>query len=480
MYCPKCQKDLPADSAFCPYCGNEKLTEKAEPAAEEAATKSTAETVSETVTETAPKATAAPTTEASAPAPQGDRVVPGKSGKGIVIAVLCVFVVLAAIVAAFAVGYYVSRGEWLNPAVSTDAPETSTPVEDGDLFPDEYTSAYPDGFDYLNTDLSKYITLGKYKGVTVTLTTSSEVTDTEVREYIDELVASYATEEDVTDRPAAMGDTVVIDYVGTIDGVAFDGGTSSDESLTLGVGGYIDGFEDGIVGMNVGETKTIDVTFPDSYHNSDLAGKAAQFAITLDSISVSVVPEYNDTFVRENFEDFDTMVQFEAEVKAMLQSYREEEILAEKQDGVFSVAVDNATLLAYPEGLVEDYMYQQINYIKSYAAMYGMDYSELVEMVMGMEAAAYEAEVRASAEASVKQELVIAAIAKAENITPPEDALADAEAYYLSMYDAEDVTSMCDSLGISEDYFYNTINFSVLYTEVMDILTENATFTGAN
>ena len=457
MYCPKCQKDLPADSTFCPYCGNEKLTEKAETAEKQAATES--------------QTAAAPVSEAEPAAPK-------KSGKGVVIGLLCVLVVLAAIAAAFAIGSYVGRGEGKPGETGTaDAAQTGEPVDEN-LFPDEYTTVYPNGFDYASTDLSKYVTLGKYKGVTVTLTTSSEVTDADVQSYIQEMMTYYATEEDVTDRPAALGDIVVIDFVGTMDGVAFTGGTAEDQTLILGEGGYIDGFEDGIVGMNVGETKTIDVTFPESYQNADLAGKPAQFAITLDSIQESVVPEYNDTFVREELE-YDTMAEFEAEVKEMLEAYRADEILAEKQDGAFTIAVDNATIISYPEGIVEDYMYQQISYVKSYAEMYSMTYGDFTEQVIGMTAAEYEAEVRASSESAVKQEMVLYAIAQAESLSGSEDARKEAEDYYLSYYGAEDIASMCDSLGVSEEYFNNMIDFSVVYTAVMDFLTENATYTGA-
>ena len=237
MYCPKCQKDLPADSTFCPYCGNEKLTEKAETAEEQAAIE---------------------TQTAAVPASEAEPAAPKKSGKGVVIGLLCVLVVLAAIAAAFAIGSYIGRGNAPAETGTTDMAQTGEPVDE-DLFPDEYTTAYPDGFDYASADLSKHVTLGKYKGVTVTLTLSSEITDADVQSYIQEMMTYYATEQDVTDRSAALGDTVVIDFVGTMDGVAFSGGTADDQTLILGEGGYIDGFEDGIVGMNIGETKTIDV-----------------------------------------------------------------------------------------------------------------------------------------------------------------------------------------------------------------------------
>ncbi len=479
MYCPKCEKDLSADATFCPYCGNEKLIEKVEPTPEaEPETVEVEATEAEAVETEAPVAEA-PVAEATEPAsaPAGKP----KNGKGAVIAVLCVLAVLAAIAAAFAVGYMVSREAADQPdetVTTTDAPVTTAPATDAELFPDDYTATYPDGFSYADTDISQYVTLGKYKGLTATITTSSEVTDAEVKAYIEQLLAQYSTTQAVTGRPAAMGDSVVIDFVGTMDGVAFDGGTASDQSLTLGEGGYIDGFEDGIVGMNIGETKTIDVTFPESYHKTDLAGKPAQFAITLDSIEESVLPEYNDAFVREKFE-YDTIPEFENDVKAMLVEERAYDVLAEKQEAVYGIAVDNATVKGYPEGLVEDYMKTQIDYVKSYAEIYNMSYGDLTEQVLGMSAAAYEAEVRTSAEEAIKQEMVVYAIAQAENITAPEEELRKAQDYYLEYYGVETVAEMCEMLGVTETYFANTINFSVVYAEVMDFLVENATFNGA-
>ena len=508
MYCRKCDKTLPADSQFCPYCGNEKLeadpvTEEApveetpveapateaEASAEETAEATEAEaSAEETAEATEAEATAEETAEASATeeapvtAPAGDKVVEGKSGKGVII-VLSVLIVLMVGVCAFLAGRLLSGEQpaetTVSPAETTVSPaETTAAPLPEDLFPAEYTVAYPDGYTYANEDLSKYVTLGTYKGLTATLTISSEITDADVADYIDGVLAQYTTTETV-DRPAAEGDIVVIDYVGTKDGVEFEGGKASDQTLeNLGQSGYIPGFESGIVGMQAGETKVIDVTFPADYHSADLAGAAAQFTITLDAVKEKVTPEYNDAFVREHF-DYSTMPEYEAYVRTVLAQNREMEILTEKQEAVMSQAVDNAKVIAFPAGIVEDYMFQQIDYVRQYAAMYQMEYTDFTEQVIGMQAGAYEAEVRASAENAVKQELVMYAIAAAEGLTPTAEELAEAEAYYLSYYGAEDIATLCETVGVTETYFQNTIHFSVTYANVMDFLTENATFQGA-
>ena len=189
---------------------------------------------------------------------------------------------------------------------------SSTADTSGTTEATEYTPTeqnWPDGFDYTAINLADYIKLGKYKGVTVTLTTSSEITAADVEKYIEDVRTQHSRTVEITDRGAKNGDELVIDYKGTLDGVAFDGGTATGTTLTLGAGGWIDGFEDGMVGMKAGETKTIDATFPDPYKNNpDLAGKTVQFEITVHSVSETVIPEYNDAFVRDNF-DFATMAE---------------------------------------------------------------------------------------------------------------------------------------------------------------------------
>lgn len=338
----------------------------------------------------------------------------------------------------------------------------------------------PDGFDYTAVNIDEYIKLGKYKGVTATLTTSSEITAADVDEYIKGVLAQHSSTEEVTDRPAKDGDMLVIDYTGTMDGVEFQGGKDENVSMTLGAGGWIDGFEAGIVGMSVGETKIIDVTFPNPYpNNPDFSGKPAKFEIKLHSITETVYPEYNDTFVRENF-NYTTMAEYEAYVRSVLREKRQSDILAEKQSSVLSIAADNAEVLKYPAGVVEDYMAQQLDYIKYYASMYGMTYADFVSGIGGMSVEEYEAQVRAGAEKSVKEEMLIFAIAKAEGFTVTEERRAEELAAFLAYYNYDDLATMCKEHGVTEAYINNTMTFSVYYIDVVDMLVENATFKGAN
>ena len=359
---------------------------------------------------------------------------------------------------------------------------SSTADTSGTTEATEYTPTeqnWPDGFDYTAINLADYIKLGKYKGVTVTLTTSSEITAADVEKYIEDVRTQHSRTVEITDRGAKNGDELVIDYKGTLDGVAFEGGTATGTTLTLGAGGWIDGFEDGMVGMKAGETKTIDATFPDPYKNNpDLAGKTVQFEITVHSVSETVIPEYNDAFVRDNF-DFATMAEYEASVRKTLAEERQDEIAAEKQSATLAVAVDNAEVLKYPEGVVEDYMAQQIDYVRYYAAQYGMSYADFVSAATGEDVETYEAAVRTGAEQSVKEELVIWAIAEAENFTISDERRASELASLLSYSNYDDLASMCEAYGFTEEYMNRTMTYSIYYVDALDMLVENATFTGA-
>lgn len=365
---------------------------------------------------------------------------------------------------------------------ATDAAETTESTAETTAETTAYTPAelnYPDGFDYSAIDLADYVKLGKYKGLTVTLTTSSEITDADIKKYIEDVRTQHSRTVEITDRGAKNGDELVIDYEGSLDGVTFEGGTATDATLTLGNGGWIDGFEEGMVGMTAGETKVVDATFPDPYKNNpDLAGKTAQFKITVKSISETVIPEYNDAFVRENF-NYATMAEYEAYVRQTLAAERQDEIAAEKQSATLTVAVDNAEVLKYPAGVVEDYMAQQLDYVRYYASQYGMSYEDFVTAATGETVETYETAVREGAEQSVKEELVIWAIAAAENFTISEERRAEELKSLLDYYDYDDLASMCEAYGFTEDYMTRTMTYSIYYIDVLDMLVENATFTGA-
>ena len=162
------------------------------------------------------------------------------------------------------------------------------------------------------------VTLGKYKGVQVTKIDTA-VTDEEIEKELESEREKNARTVSVTDRPAANGDTVVIDYEGFCDGVAFDGGKDENHSLELGSHSFVDTFEDQLVGKNVGDDVEVNVTFPEKYHSADLAGKPALFKVKIHEIRAKELPELNDEFAQD-VSECDSLDAFKEEIRKMRQN----------------------------------------------------------------------------------------------------------------------------------------------------------------
>lgn len=359
---------------------------------------------------------------------------------------------------------------------ATDVTDATDAADEGEIpfdgYYDSYETAYPNGFDYKNTDVSEYITLGNYKNQTVAATVTEGFTDEEFADMINYFLLQYATLGDVvTDRAAQMNDTVIIDYAGTVDGVAFDGGTASEQTATIGMGQYITGFEEGIIGMNIGETKNVYVTFPENYGVDTLNGKDAVFAITLRSITENILPEYNDEFVKNNF-SIDTVEEFEA----MLHEEKASDAEEEKSALILELLTETSEMKKFPDGAVDDYISQQVAYDKYYASAYGVTVSEFISGYYGITVAQYEEQLKVMAESMIKQEFALYAVAAAEGITVSDDEMSTEIQNYLDYYGYTDMETLCTEMGITEELLTNSLHFSVVYTKVMEFMMENTTF----
>ena len=253
-----------------------------------------------------------------------------------------------------------------------------------------------------NYDLSEYITLGNYKGVEV----AAADIDSQVQSQLDSLLEQKAATEDITDRPAALADIVNIDYAGTIDGVAFEGGTAAAQDVSLGEGGYIDGFEDGIVGMKVGENKIVPCTFPEDYANTEVAGKTAEFSITLNSIKHKTLPELNDAFIASLENGYDTLDSYKAYLRKTI-----------KENNVWTKIVSETAVIKYPEKEVKASYNQMVTYYKSLASQYNATLDEYIMNYQGSDTNSFLSYVAMYAKEAVKGEMCLNAIARAENIT---------------------------------------------------------------
>ena len=341
-------------------------------------------------------------------------------------------------------------------AQSEAVSETVAETEDTNVYPYEY-------------DVESMVKLGEYKGLTYTETDVS-VSDDEVESQINSTLTAHATAEQITDRAVEDGDTVNIDFEGKIDGKTFDGGTASGASLTIGSGTFIDGFEDGLIGVKPGDKTTLKLKFPDEYKtNTDLAGKDVTFDVTVNYIKGDdIVPELDDDFVKGlNIDGVSNVKEYRAYVKSQLQANKESEAEKSKQSELLQQAVDNAEIKEIPEELVTQYATQYTDYYKQYASYFSLELSDFLTQYMNQT----EEEFNLSAQDYGKERagymLVVSAIAKAEKVDV--DALYDEK---VAQYAEQ--SGYADAATLEKDYSKRYLNQIIINEEVQNILEENA------
>lgn len=333
--------------------------------------------------------------------------------------------------------------------------------------------------------VSDYVTLGDYKGLTVEAA-AVNVTDDDVKNEIASNYLSSITES-VTDRAVKDGDIVNIDYKGTYadTGEAFDGGTAQGQDLTIGSGQFIDGFEDGLIGAKIGDTVKLDLTFPDDYQSTDLAGKAVVFEVTVNSISTAATEVTDDNVSSLGIDGVDTAKALTEYVRKDLESSAQDEYDSTVQDGVIEQVVANAKFAdEFPEALVNRYVQMYNNSLDYYASMYsqytgttmtGDDYLTSYLTSKGEDTSDLEAYKKNAATDQIKATLAAYAVAEAEGIKVTDDEI------------NEELSNAASSGGYSdnesyEDYYMEQVGMSVkeLVTEsltdekAMDFLSENA------
>ena len=257
------------------------------------------------------------------------------------------------------------------------------------------------------------VTLGQYKGLEAEKDAVS-VSDEQVDSEIDATRRRNARMLSVEDRAAEMGDTVDIDFDGYLDGERFDGGKAEGYSLELGSNSFVPGFEDQIVGMKIGEEKDIDITFPENY-TPELAGKAVVFKIKLNGITTPELPELDDEFAKD-VSEFDTLDEYKGSLRENLEKRKKDEAENDFRANVLKQAVNNLKA-EIPECMILEKVEQTI---RDYASNFGMtdrsvSLDKLKEM-MGLDEATLNNSLRPAAEFQVKNELLVDAIVKAENI----------------------------------------------------------------
>lgn len=312
-------------------------------------------------------------------------------------------------------------------------------------------------------DVEKCVTLGDYKGVTVEKTIQS-VTDEDVQNEIDNALANYPVE---VDQAAKEGDTVNIDYVGKIDGEEFDGGSDQGADLKLGSGKFIDGFEDGLIGARKGETRTLNLTFPED-HTQDLAGKAVEFTVTVNAVK-EPLSEPTDQWVADNIEGYDNLADYKAGIRSEQEENNEQTAENQVRYAAWTQVIDNCTINEYPETLVEvgKKLYEQ--QVETYAKYAGMELDAYIES-SGLTQEEYQSNMEEYGKNVAAQALVCQAICDKEGFAIGDDDYQKALQDMLTEYG-------CTEDELIQTYGQDNVEQSIMLNRVSNLILENANVT---
>lgn len=265
--------------------------------------------------------------------------------------------------------------------------------------------------------LKPEVELGEYKGIKVDKV-EAVVTEEELAAELEKERERNARNISVTDRAVKEGDQTVIDFEGFKDGVAFEGGKGENYPLTIGSGAFIPGFEDQLIGKNIGEEVEVNVTFPETYQAENLAGQPAVFKVQIKEIKEKQLPELDDEFAAE-VSEFDTLEEYKADVKAQLLTKREADVRNAKEDAVITAIIENSKM-DIPDAMIETQQRQMVDEFAQRLQSQGLSMEQYFQFT-GLSMEKMIEQVRPQAEDKIKSRLVLEAIVKAENIVPSEE-----------------------------------------------------------
>ncbi len=323
-------------------------------------------------------------------------------------------------------------------------------------------------------DYSKFVNLGQYVGLTVPVEEVS-VTDAEVDKAIEAKLEAAITFEEV-DRAAEKGDTVNIDYVGkyAADGSEFSGGSAKGARLDLGRGSFIPGFEEGLIGTVKGQTIDLNLTFPENYQNTLLAGAEVIFTVTVNAVKEPVTPELNEAFVEKNSE-VKTVEEYRKLIYDQLLADKQAQADAKREDTAWNQIIENAEILDYPESELTKQL-ESVRYdLSSY---YGMEYDELVTSYTayaGISVEEFEEMVMQQAKYELEYKMITYSIAKAEGITWTQEEYDEQVNQFLASSGSLSLESFESTYKIDfEKTYRQRIIDSIVHNKVTDFILANA------
>jgi trigger factor len=348
-------------------------------------------------------------------------------------------------------------------AQSAAVPETMAQDTGSSILDAERVSDREDYVGLEDLDIDEYVTLNDYKNMKVTAY-KPETTDEDIEQYINsEMLTGY-----ITDRKVENGDVVNIDYEGKKDGVAFDGGTASGYDLEIGSGSFIEGFEEGLIGVMPGETVDLDLAFPEGYREETLAGQPVVFTVTVNGIAESM--EYADATDADLARfglSYETKDALWKAAKAEVEKNAEEVFETSKTSAILNQVLSESTIKSVPEYLVEEQMQGYEIYMESMSQMYyGMNFEQYLEQVEQKTLADFEAEIRPDCETMVKQYLISEALARAEQLEITDELIREYAQQDIEGYDGYTIDSYLEEVG------YTTYRMFVLQEKLVERLNE--------
>ena len=311
-------------------------------------------------------------------------------------------------------------------------------------------------------DVSKYVTIGQYKGLSLDKSVEA-VTDDMVDGRIKEELQNKA--EEVTEGSVQNGDVVTINYVGTKDGVAFDGGTANNYELTIGSGTFIDGFEDGIIGMKKGQTKDLDLTFPEEYSSEELAGQEVVFKVTLQSFKRA--PELTDDWAAKNT-DCKTAEEYRKEIRTTLEDEAKTSAQNTLRETAWNTVLSASEVKEYPQDDLDTAKTEFKTLYENYAKQGDMTLEDFVK-AQGISMDDFEEQSSQYAEYKVKQNLIVQGIMDAENMTLEDEKSLSIQDELIKAYNVKDLAALVDKYGQA------AVDESIGLLRVDDFILDNAT-----
>lgn len=321
------------------------------------------------------------------------------------------------------------------------------------------------------------IAVGEYNNIQIDKVEVEEVKDEDVQSQFDSYMESFDKEVEVTDRDTLEnGDIADIDYVGKIDGEEFEGGSAQGYKLELGSGSFIPGFEDGLVGVKKGETKSLELTFPEDYVNTEYAGKAVVFDVTVNGIYKTEKPEITDEFVKENT-DYESIDAYKSYIREQMVESNEKTAVNNRRGAIWSALISNCAVKKYDEEEIKNYVLEYKDYVSSMvSSSYGMSFDDYLS-ASGLEAKDFKETAVTNAKAAAKEQLVLDAIAEKEGITVSDEEYQEYLKEYMDgmgVTSEDELWSNFESQGYVKEDVEKSMKDSIIANKVIEFLEKTA------